>query len=1419
MAAAPAAIGIAARIGGLAEFIGGIGQINAQMLGLGNRAQTVADGLNIATTGFQEFNNQVGRIQTTLSAVGQAFDTITSPIRAVGSALGEVVQTAGAASSEIVSHLGEIATAATGLGTAGGLGIAAFGTALAGGVGAAIGVAARFQQEVADFAAITQSVPDVVDRVSQSVLELSGQFRASIPDIQRSALELVKAGVSSDQVAGGVLRVALSLQQLSKGELDARKAGEGLGALLQLFDKQFQDSGQSVEDFALRLGNNVTAVANNTRASITEVLNAVNILAPTLAARGQQVEDIFAALNVTLQAGLRGGEAGTGIRNLFNFLIGASKEAQKTLSGIKGLEEISPFDVNGNLRPALDVIRSIQTTFSQENLQAKGINQAQAEQALTSIFQTRAATAANIIRLLGDESIQKFFGALGNTNLIQQAQEQLKGLVSQLDLLKNAAEQAAISFGTPFLGGLSKLTTQITAQLRDPKVTQSFADAGQGIASILTGQNEGQAGQGIAASFGTDLAKTFSVAFNEAQALRGPVSQLLDDLGRLKDTIGGIVFPDSGVSQVQAFAKAIQEGLVQGDRFVNFLNANLPATAQSLGQLKDEAGLFVTKLVDIVTQGQGLNILPAVWQSLQPLIATVRSSLDDVATSAAVFIRSIVENRDQIIGFLNIMIIGFTKINQLVIGMGTAITSAIGLVGRLAGSISNISVPAQVAALIALQAGQPGIALNLIQATQGSNVSGVQATTTPTAPKTTGSPTSDELTFLRGERDRTTQAGGGALTAGAAQAETGAGTPRPLPPVTGLGGFFGSGIAGAVGGGGVNGTTGAINTRVTDLLNANQQAIKGVSGITDRIQELQEDAAKNTAAAVRELDKTLSGIRQRLADQLDGIQEQFDDSFKEIVKSAQRSREELQESFEINQNEQAFRDSLSINQQFRRKEFDRGQQDAQRERQQRREDDDVILQQAEEDQLKRFKEGEDALTRERQRGIEDRNKIFQRGQEADLREFSHAQEDMLKVLQRAQEDQNRARTRQLDNTDVTRLRSRDDKERAEDLALELSKATTAADRQRIQRQADDQNRLLKRTRADQDEDRKLSQQREDSLNKERRGQEDTLQKFRRGQEQDLIEFRQQQEDALQTRKRNQELDDVLFRIAMEIRFTQAQRFIQESERQRRRILDAQELIQRRREEDEATSFGLDQQREQREQDRKFAEAGLARAQQKIDETEATNIGKLIDSTLRQGDRARRSAIREATGAQETFENRITNIRENQIDKEGDLLRQRNNLLRTLNETDKSGNSKETADARAALAAVDQQIAAAHAVTAAQGITANSAIDARISTLRDEINGLQTLGAGSLEPLTRETEKLQTILDNLQTTQAQSGGIITVTTVINSPQAERLAVAMENLTQQIQKVAPGTQIGDVTISVDSPASAGAALDSLATVGGD
>lgn len=197
------------------------------------------------------------------------------------------------------------------------------------------------------------------------------------------------ANESADALAG-VLALAES------AGMDLGKASDIVTDYLSAFGLTAKDAGE----FADRLA--YTQSHANTTAE--QLADAYKNSAATLKASGQNVDTVTALLAKMADQGLKGGEAGTALRNVMTDL---TKEMEGGAVQI-GETTVAVADQDGNFRNLTDVIADVEAATAD-------MTETERASALQNTFTKDAMKALNLIMAAGTENVKDFEGQLANS--------------------------------------------------------------------------------------------------------------------------------------------------------------------------------------------------------------------------------------------------------------------------------------------------------------------------------------------------------------------------------------------------------------------------------------------------------------------------------------------------------------------------------------------------------------------------------------------------------------------------------------------------------------------------------------------------------------------------------------------------------------------------------------------------------------------------------------------------------------------------------------------------------------------------------------------------------------------------------------------------------------------------------------------
>lgn len=1396
-----AAVGARAVFAGVDDFLGSlrtIGDAFGDFAGAGGGLGSTNTRLSEATAGFARFNAAAAATGLVIGGVQTTVSTLTAPVRAVGTVFttvaGEVVDGAG----KMVGAIEGVADASAGVAEHGLLGFAALGSAITSLAATAILESAKYQRGMKDIEAVSQVTGSGLEDLDVSIRRVGTTFPASIDSIQRSALELSKAGVPLDAVKTSILDLTVAVEQLSTGELSAEHAAEAIGSNLKLFARSFEESGDSVEKQAARIVNSIQGIANSTRASSSEVISAITKLGPNTAVLGASIEETAALAGLVVGQGIRGQEAGTGLANLFQRLENPSTSAAKIL---QKRPELNLFTAEGLPRPPIDVLKSFQDTYGAviRTQQAVGdLTPAMAEAELSELAQTRVLRTLNTILGLSGDAYNEYLGKISQTNVLDQATTQNEALLRQLGILVNNARLAGVAFGRDFVEGLGSGVTKLNEFVATGERAQQLAGVlGKAAASVISGRGDDTARAAVSDSpFGEEGTRVFDTLFAASEKVRGGLRDLIRDGDELGSTLGKIVFPD-GVEGAVSNASDLLVGIVGFvDDVIKKFDELAPAAAEAFGnivgahsfdELLTNVKTFAKEFTDIFTGNGGDESFKRLTAAGAAFFESVRGEAGPTILALANLARAVEDNAPEFLKLLDTGVHVFAGLTRAVAGFAEFTTRIIGnqikgftdffdFLGGASSRLATGIVPG-----VNAPKGSPPVDLEFTQPTRStaSNASRDQAEAAlqdgalsrEETQRALGAGVTDLTKPLQaegvdlGDRARDVDTFTSSEQLAAIASEELAKSQEELAATE-------EEVAAAAAR-----SQGAFNRSKQDQKDADAAA-KALDSAVKSLSSAMRTLDKDVSDAGGSFDKTVQGARQRWLDGMDQIAESTKDAAERIIRSAREARTKALESFNL-QTERSggFRVSLDENGQasvdlenevigfntiFRRGQeeekriFTQGQEDIKTFRSQVNENESNAAARHNEDLARIETQGQEIFARARRQGIEDQERERTRAQERELTSFTRGQEQQLTVFQRGQQ-----------NVATARQQAREDARSQEQLGRDLAAATTPEGRTRVLTDFTEQRRKSAQARQDATEDTKFQQQQQDQLTSFQRSQQDSLTKERQRTEDDNIKH-----------TRDLETADLNFRKLQEIELITFRRGLEDQETFRRRLQARIELERSRRDQIVATGFT----RGQEEQATLFnfqneRVADLQRQLDQVNQGERDQLQNTAETAARSVLRNTETFTRGVQAAGATSEETLRRLGER-------FENEAATLLERVPESQRAELEGRIAGQRQVLAA-EIQIARVRGAGAQGGITGE--ISAATQRAIDQLS-LISPNVGSIADIFGQSALQQSV----------------TTPLSDTPQIDRLTRALENLTNKIDRIAPGTNIENQQVNINDPA---------------
>ena len=235
------------------------------------------------------------------------------------------------------------------------------------------------------------------------------------------------------------------------------------------------------------------------------------------------VQELEIALTAMANAGIKGSEAGTHMRNMLLKLSSPTEEGTKQLEALG----VSVFDAEGNMRSLKDIMGDL-------NISLGDLTQEEKIQALSELFNTRDQASAEALLSAIGEDWDKIGEAILNAEgaAAEMAEIQLDNLAGDVTLFKSALEGAQIALSdnlTPTLREFVQLGTQGIQEIGNAIKEGDWSGAAETLGNVV--------GDGVSIM----LEKLPLVVEAGGQLLSGLIQGFSENAGAIADGIAGTV--------------------------------------------------------------------------------------------------------------------------------------------------------------------------------------------------------------------------------------------------------------------------------------------------------------------------------------------------------------------------------------------------------------------------------------------------------------------------------------------------------------------------------------------------------------------------------------------------------------------------------------------------------------------------------------------------------------------------------------------------------------------------------------------------------------------------------------------------------------------------------------------------------------
>lgn len=340
-----------------------------------------------------------------------------------------------------------------------------------------------FDQAMRNSMAIMGDVSDEMrEKLINQAREVARTMAVSHKEAAESYYYLASAGLTAAESLEAMPKVA---RLAEAAQLDMATATDIAVNSLRAFELSVSDL-EHVTDV-------LTGTVTATNTNMMQLGEALKYVAPVAQSVGWSIEEVSAAIGILANSGIKGSQAGTGLRRVLSELLNPSDRAKEAIERLGlSMEELDP--------------RTHSLTEILKKLKDAGADAGD----IMLIFGDRGGQVALKLMAAGDatdELTNKLKTMSGVTEEIAKQQEE--GLNAQLKILKNNMNDLAITIGEQLAPVIKELADKLKEMAQD-KATVEFAK-----------------------SLGEGMAKAFSAMADAFMAVAGVMDRLPPGLGQL----------------------------------------------------------------------------------------------------------------------------------------------------------------------------------------------------------------------------------------------------------------------------------------------------------------------------------------------------------------------------------------------------------------------------------------------------------------------------------------------------------------------------------------------------------------------------------------------------------------------------------------------------------------------------------------------------------------------------------------------------------------------------------------------------------------------------------------------------------------------------------------------------------------------
>lgn len=268
-------------------------------------------------------------------------------------------------------------------------------------------------------------------RVRDEALRLSKVMGVAPSKLAQAFALLVKAGMPVEDALRGGARAAVEFSRVSG--VEATQAAEFMSDAMNVFDISASEAADTL-----------SAAADSSSTSIASMVESFALVASVAKGTGQSLFGLSQGFAALAQYGIKGEEAGTGIKTLLVKLLSPAEDARKALATL-GISMGDIVDQTGKLLPLAQLAGVFRK--SMEGMDKSARDAMLTNDALVKIFDVRGIRVIQAFADIGEEGFTRIADAMENSRTVSEKFTiAMAGITGSFERLSSAVERLAIGF-------------------------------------------------------------------------------------------------------------------------------------------------------------------------------------------------------------------------------------------------------------------------------------------------------------------------------------------------------------------------------------------------------------------------------------------------------------------------------------------------------------------------------------------------------------------------------------------------------------------------------------------------------------------------------------------------------------------------------------------------------------------------------------------------------------------------------------------------------------------------------------------------------------------------------------------------------------------------------------------------------------